>query len=88
MSLGHQAAQVRRLKGALHGSALRQVFKLGFGPVFYVGMFLFKACILLPRRASPLVLVLLLGRGQLLVAVLAEVAGMPGPSLLPVHWEA
>ena len=88
MSLGHQPAQLRRLKGALHGSALRQVFELGFGPVFYVGMFLFKACILLPRRASPLVLVLLLGRGQLLAAVLADVAGMARSALLPVHWEA
>ena len=33
-------------------------------------------------------LVLLLGRGQLLAAVLADVAGMPGPALLAVHWEA
>ena len=32
-------------------------------------------------------LVLLLGRGQLLAAVLADVAEMPGPALLPVHWE-
>ena len=33
-------------------------------------------------------LVLLLGRGQLLAAVLADVAGMAGSALLPVHWEA
>ena len=32
-------------------------------------------------------LVLLLGRGQLLAAVLADVAGMPGPALLAVHRE-
>ena len=50
-------------------------------------MFLFKTCSLLPLRASPLVLVLLLGRGQLLAAVLADVAGMPRPALLAVHWE-
>ena len=42
---------------------------------------------LLPGSASPLVLVLLLGGGQLLAAVLADVAGMPGPALLAVHWE-
>ena len=33
-------------------------------------------------------LVLLLGGGQLLAAVLADVAGMPGPALLAVDWEA
>ena len=33
-------------------------------------------------------LVLLLGRGQLLAAVLADVAGMARSALLPVHWEA
>ena len=32
-------------------------------------------------------LVLLLGRGQLLAAVLADVAEMPWPALLPIHWE-
>ena len=32
-------------------------------------------------------LVLLLGRGQLFAAVLADVAGMPGPALLAVHRE-
>ena len=32
-------------------------------------------------------LVLLLGGGQLLAAVLADVAGMPGPALLAVHRE-
>ena len=33
-------------------------------------------------------LVLLLGRGQLLAAVLADVAGMPRSALPAVHWEA
>ena len=33
-------------------------------------------------------LVLLLGRGQLLAAVLADVAEMPGSALLAVDWEA
>ena len=33
-------------------------------------------------------LVLLLGGGQLLAAVLADVAGMPGSALLAVDWEA
>jgi hypothetical protein len=51
-------------------------------------IFLFKTCFLLPLRASPLVLVLLLSRGQLLAAVLAEVVGMGRPALLPVHLEA
>ena len=50
-------------------------------------MFLFKTCRLLPRRASPLVVALLVGRGQLLAAVLADVAGMPGSALPVVHWE-
>ena len=31
---------------------------------------------------------LLLGGGQLLAAVHADVAGMPGPALLAVDWEA
>ena len=31
---------------------------------------------------------LLVGRGQLLAAVLADVAGMGRSALLPVHWEA
>jgi hypothetical protein len=51
-------------------------------------IFLFRSCSLLPPRASPLVLVLLLGGGQLLAAVLADVAAMAGPALLAVHWEA
>ena len=33
-------------------------------------------------------LVLLLGRGQLLTAVLANVVRMGRSALLPVHWEA
>ena len=33
-------------------------------------------------------LVLLLGRGQLLAAVLAYIPEMPRSALLPVHWEA
>ena len=33
-------------------------------------------------------LVLLLGRGQVLAAVLADVAGVAGPALPVVHWEA
>ena len=49
---------------------------------------MFKSCFLLPLRASPLVLVLLLGRGQVLAAVLADVAGVAGPALPVVHWEA
>ena len=53
----------------------------------FVLCYFFKVCSLLPGRASPLVLVLLLGRGQLLAAVLADVAEMPRPALLPVHWE-
>jgi hypothetical protein len=48
---------------------------------------LFLVANLLPLRASPLVLVLLLGRGQLLAAVLADVAEMPRSALLPVNWE-
>ena len=31
---------------------------------------------------------LLVGGGQLLAAVLADVAAMAGPALLPIHWEA
>ena len=49
---------------------------------------MFLVANLLPLRASPLVLVLLLGRGQLLAAVLADVAEMPRSALLPVNLEA
>ena len=48
----------------------------------------FDQVCLLPGRASPLVVALPVGRGQLLAAVLADVAGMGRSALLPVHLEA
>ena len=71
------------MEGPPHGSALRQVILS-----FYVGIFLFKTCFLLPGSASPLVLVLLLGRGQLFAAALAHVVGMGRSALFSIDWEA
>ena len=51
-------------------------------------IFLFRSCFLLPHRASPLVVALLVGGGQLLAAVLADVAAMAGPALLAIYLEA
>jgi hypothetical protein len=48
----------------------------------------FDQVCLLPGSASPLVVALLVGRGQLLAAVLADVVRMAGSALPVVHWEA